>query len=112
MPVCRLYGNPAFGLDTHFYTANLPECQDLANSSGGAWKLEGTDVFRILEPDKQTGICPAGMAPIYRLWNGRVPDVNHRFTTSIAIRDQMMAQGYIREGYGPVTNPVSMCAAP
>jgi uncharacterized delta-60 repeat protein len=110
-PVCRLYGNPAWGLDTHFYTANLQECQDLANSSGGAWILEGTDVFRILEPDKVTGICPAGMAPIYRLFNNR-HDVNHRFTTSIAIRDQMVAQGFVREGYGPVDNPVSMCAAP
>ena len=107
--VCRLYGNPAFGLDTHFYTANLQECQDLANNSGGAWKLEGADVFRITIPDKATGICPAGMTPIYRLFNNR-RDVNHRFTTSIAIRDQMVAQGFVREGYG--VDPVSMCSYP
>jgi uncharacterized delta-60 repeat protein len=112
VPVCRLYGRPEFGLNTHFYTANLDECNFLVTSSGGAWKLESTDVFRITIPDKATGACPAGMMPIYRLWNGKIPDVNHRFTTSREIRDQMVARGYQREGYGPPPNEVSMCAAP
>ena len=110
LPVCRLYGLPP--LDTHFYTALAQECNNLANNSGGAWKLEGTDVFRITIPDTVSGACPAGMTPIYRLWNGKVPDVNHRFTTSREIRDQMVARGYIREGYGAPPNEVSMCAAP
>ncbi len=108
-PVCRFYGNPAFGLDTHFYTANLQECNDLATKSAGAWILEGRDVFRITLPDQATGACPAGMIPVYRLFNNR-HDVNHRFTTSVDIRNQMAAMGYIREGYGP--DAVSMCAEP
>ena len=49
------------------------------------------------------------MTPIYRLYNNR-RDVNHRFTTSREIRDQMAARGYIREGDGP--DIVSMCSAP
>lgn len=112
VPVCRLYGNPAWGLDTHFYTANLQECSDLANNSGGAWKLEGADVFRITIADTTTGACPPGMTPIFRLFNNRLPDVNHRFTTSVQIRDQMIARGYILEGYGPPASAVSMCSAP
>jgi uncharacterized delta-60 repeat protein len=108
-PVCRFYGNPAFGLDTHFYTANLQECNDLVDKSVGAWIIEGRDVFRITLPDSATGACPAGMIPVYRLFNNR-HDVNHRFTTSVDIRNQMAARGYIREGYGP--DAVSMCAEP
>lgn len=51
-------------------------------------------------PDATTGACPAGDVPIYRVWNNRV-DSNHRYTTTIALRDQMVARRYIAEGYGP-----------
>jgi hypothetical protein len=47
--------------------------------------------------------------PIYRLYNngpGGAP--NHRYTTSDAIRAQMIAQGWIPEGYGPLG--VIMCS--
>jgi len=46
--------------------------------------------------------------PVYRLYNNRA-DTNHRYTTSLAIRSQMIAKGYIPEGYGP--NAVAMCAS-
>jgi hypothetical protein len=38
--------------------------------------------------------------PVYRVWNQRF-DSNHRYTTSTAIRDQMVARGGVAEGYGP-----------
>jgi len=44
--------------------------------------------------------------PVYRVWNART-DSNHRYTTSIATRDQMVARGYIAEGYGP--DNVTLC---
>ncbi len=47
--------------------------------------------------------------PVYRVWDNRV-DSNHRYTTSWTIRNQMVAQGGVAEGYGP--NGVIMCAAP
>ena len=37
-------------------------------------------------------------------------DANHRYTTSIAIRDQMVARGSVAEGYGP--NAVALCGLP
>ena len=73
---------------------------------GGAWGLEASEVFQMDLPDAVTGACPAGGVPIYRTFNRR-KDVNHRYTTSIVIRDQMVAKGGIAEGYGP--NAVTLC---
>ena len=44
---------------------------------------------------------------MYRLWNQRAHS-NHRYTTDTAIKTQMIAKGYVAEGYGPDT--VTMCA--
>jgi hypothetical protein len=54
-----------------------------------------------------TGACPMGTIPVYRLWNQRA-DSNHRYTTDAAIKAQMIANGYVAEGYGP--DSVIMCA--
>jgi Repeat of unknown function (DUF5648) len=114
-PVCRAYGRPEFALDTHFYSASPDECNAtlLASVSPGndpvktsAWGLEASEVFQMDLPDAITGACPAGGVPIYRLWNARI-DSNHRYTSSSAIRDQMVGRGYIAEGYGP--NAVALC---
>ncbi|MFI4925129.1 MAG: hypothetical protein ACHQJ7_08295 [Vicinamibacteria bacterium] len=50
------------------------------------------------------GTCPPTRVPVWRLWNHRV-DTNHRYTTSLQVRSQMIAQGYIDEG-------ITMCALP
>jgi hypothetical protein len=109
VPVCRDYGSPLFGLDSHFYTASALECLDILAKFAGAWLLESGEVFQINLPDIYTGACPAGTVPVYRLWNQRV-DSNHRYTISTMTRDQMLAKGYASEGYGP--NGVALCAQP
>ena len=48
-----------------------------------------------------------GKELFYRAFDNRA-DANHRYTTSRAIRDQMVAMGYIAEGYGD--DAVIMCA--
>jgi hypothetical protein len=101
-PVCRLYGVPAAGLDSHFYSASPDEWFTTAVRLSNAWEMEADEVFELDLPDAVSGVCPAGVIPVYRLWNGRM-DSNHRYTTSPAIRDQMLAKGYIAEGYGPET---------
>jgi hypothetical protein len=119
-PVCRAYGSPAAGLDTHFYSASPDEClASLQNGSGNdlgtgwvqaaSWILEANEVFEMDLPDPRTGACPTGGVPIYRTFNQRT-DANHRYTTSLAIRDQMVAKGGIAEGYGP--NAVTLCGLP
>jgi hypothetical protein len=70
-------------------------------------ELESSNVFEIGLPDPATGACPAGTAPVYRIWNNRA-DSNHRYTTRTTIRDQMVAKGGIVEGYGQP--PVAMCS--
>jgi hypothetical protein len=72
-----------------------------------AWELETGDAFEVNDPNTQTGACPDGTIPVYRLWNGRV-DSDHRYTTDATIRKQMIQQGYVAEGYGP--SGVVMCA--
>jgi len=52
------------------------------------------------------GTCPAATRPVYRVFSNRA-DVNHRYMTSRALRDQMAAQGWIAEGDGP--DRVAMC---
>lgn len=106
-PVCRAYGSPAAGLDSHFYSANIEECYDTLSKFNDAWLLESGEVFQMELPDTTTGVCPAGDVPIYRVWNNRA-DSNHRYVTTIALRDQMVARGYIAEGYGP--DNVTLCA--
>ncbi len=108
-PVCREYGDPSVGLDSHFYSASPDECMQTLENSLGAWQLEASEVFEMDLPDSITGACPAGEIPVYRIWNQR-RDSNHRYTTSTAIRDQMVALGGIAEGYGP--NAVALCALP
>ncbi len=106
-PVCRAYGNPAAGLDSHFYSASIGECFRTLSRFNGAWLLEATEVFELDLPDPATGACPAGDVPVYRVFNNRV-DANHRYTTSRVTRDQMVARGYIAEGNGP--DIVALCA--
>lgn len=103
-PVCRFYIPPP--QDSHWYSASPDECA-LASARFPSFVYEAPNVFRVVLPDAATGACPAGSVPVYRLWNNRV-DTNHRYTTSVAVRDQMLARGYVAEGYGP--DVVSMCA--
>jgi hypothetical protein len=106
-PVCRYYGLPSAGLDSHFYSASAVECYEVDKLFGHAWQLESDNVFQIDLPNSATGACPAGTIAIYRVFNNK-PDVNHRYMTSTVVRAQMEAAGWIREGYGP--NATIMCA--
>jgi BNR repeat-like domain len=53
---------------------------------------------------------PGRDVPVYRMWDARAADTNHRYTTNAAIRAQMVAKGWVAEGYGP--DQIIMCAAP
>ena len=50
-----------------------------------------------------------GAQPVYHLYNdGQGAAPNHRYATSLAVRSDTMARGWIAEGYGDVG--VIMCA--
>jgi len=69
---------------------------------------ESSNSFYLPAPDMTTGACPAGLIPVYRLYNNKPMLTNHRYTTDVAIRAQMVDKGYIAEGYGP--DKVMMCS--
>jgi hypothetical protein len=99
-PVCRFYGSPEAGLDSHFYSAAPSECDAVSSEFARAWVLESPHVFYVYLPDAGTGACPGRTLPVYRLYNERA-DTNHRYTTSLGIRQKMTDEGWIAEGYGP-----------
>jgi hypothetical protein len=108
-PVCRFYGSPAAGLDSHFYSASPAECDAVRQRFPGVWIEESANAFGIGLPNTLTGECPAATIPVYRAWNHRV-DSNHRFTTDAMTMQTMLDRGYVAEGYGPGPLPVAMCA--
>jgi len=104
-PVCRFYIPPDLG-DSHFISASADECATV-RARFPTYIQEGPTYMGEALPDMATGACGVGQVPVYRVWNAR-RDSNHRFTTSRAIRDEMVALGGIAEGYGP--DAVAMCA--
>jgi len=103
-PVCRFYLPPP--LDSHFYSASPAECAAVA-AKWPQFVLEAPDVFQIALPATTSGACPVSTIPVYRLFNARA-DANHRYTTDPAVKAQMLARGYVAEGYG--ADATSMCA--
>lgn len=104
-PVCRFYLPPAAG-DSHFYSASPAECAEVA-AKFPAFSYESPSVMHLGLPDAATGACNPGWTPVYRLWNQRA-DSNHRYATDRNVRADMLAHGYVAEGYGP--EGVAMCA--
>ncbi len=110
-PVCRYYIPPQHG-DSHFFSASPAECATIANRIGfdpnySGYVEETPSAFYVELPNTSTGVCAFGTVPVYRLWNNRF-DSNHRYTTSRAVKNEMLGRGYIAEGYGP--DAVAMCS--
>ncbi len=98
--VCRFYGKPPTGPNSHFYTADTAECAGL--KANPVWVFEG-NAFSARVPT--LGQCASPLLPVYRLYNNPTTmlDVNHRFTADIATYNAMIAGGWKGEG-------VVMCA--
>ena len=109
--VCRFYIPPAKG-DSHFFTVSAAECSAIydaaynplnpAHATYVGFVYENGAAF-VLDPPVN-GTCPPTRVPVWRLWNARV-DTNHRYVTTLQLRAQMLAQGYVDEG-------IQMCALP
>ena len=96
--VCRFWSGQAFTpRSSHFYTPFDWECAIVKGNRD--WVFEG-EVFA-LKPADAAGGCVADAVPLYRLYNnGQTGAPNHRYTTNLAIRSTMLAQGWIAEGAG------------
>ncbi|MEP6701682.1 MAG: hypothetical protein ABJB04_01750 [Betaproteobacteria bacterium] len=98
-PVCRFYGTPGIGPNSHFYTVNPIEC-DLVRQDPG-WKFEGVAFYSVAPaPNGPPPVCPIGMQAVLRLYNNRFAenDSNHRYTTNSAVYQEMQQLGWLPEG--------------
>ncbi len=103
--VCRFFSTSFAPRSSHFYTPFATECAIVKTNPD--WQFEG-DVFNIPIPAID-GSCDAGTVPVYRLYNdGQGAAPNHRYTTDFSVRAQMIARGWIPEGFGDIG--VIMCA--
>lgn len=95
LPVCRFFGTPGIGPNSHFYTAYANECAIVRNDPH--WIEEGV-TFRARLPS--AGVCGAGDVTIERLWfAGDVATASrHRYVIDRATADRMGASGWVLEG--------------
>ncbi|MEO8506971.1 MAG: beta-propeller fold lactonase family protein [Betaproteobacteria bacterium] len=101
--LCRIYIPPGKG-DGHFFGRDAAECNGTMTKNP-AFILESAAFFYEFPPT--LGNCAAGQVPVFRVFSNRA-DANHRYTTSRAIRDQMVGNGWLAEGDGADT--VVTCA--
>jgi uncharacterized protein (DUF1800 family) len=94
VPVCRFFGTPGVGPNSHFYTADANECAVVKQNPG--WTFEAI-AFYIDAP--QSGACNAGTTPIYRSFypGADVSQSNHRFLPDMTMFEHM-APSSILEG--------------
>ncbi|HVO88691.1 MAG TPA: DUF1800 family protein [Casimicrobiaceae bacterium] len=99
VPVCRFFGTPNVGPNSHFYTADANECALVKQNPD--WTFEAI-AFYIDTP--QSGACATKTEPIYRSFHpgAQVSESNHRFLPDLTMH-QKMAGSSVLEG-------VVMCA--
>ena len=105
-PLCRFYGTPGIGPNSHFYTIDDAECAQVRTDPG--WLFENLPFYAFRpQPGANATNCPGELQPVWRAYNNRFAqnDSNHRYTTNPAIYQQMKSQGWTGEG-------IVFCAAP
>jgi hypothetical protein len=90
--------------NSHFFGRGTVEC-NATGAKNPSFVLEDPNFMYMILPT--AGVCPASTTPVYRVFSNR-PDANHRYMTDRAIRDAMVAKGWVAEGDGP--DLVVMCA--
>lgn len=101
-PVCRFYGKPVGGPNSHYFAVDPAICAWLQNDR--SWSLENYP-FHIERPVQ--GTCPADSLPVYIAYNNGYPrmDPNHRYSTSRHTIRELMSRGWALEG-------IIFCALP
>jgi dienelactone hydrolase len=102
-PVCRFYGVPAGGPNSHFFTVEAGECEQVKRNGGWFYEGIGFYIRKVVAVDT----CPDGWLSVNRAYNNGFPrnDSNHRFSTSESTMREMARKGWAVEG-------TAMCARP
>lgn len=96
--VCRFFSASFAPKSSHFYTPFADECAIVRGNPN--WQYEAI-AFYVGQPDAN-GNCPIDRRALYRLYNNGMSGApNHRYTTSLDVRLEMVGRGWISEGWGP-----------
>ena len=95
LPVCRFFGTPGFGPNSHFYTAYQNECAVVRNDPH--WIEEGVTFHARLPVN---GVCAAGDVTVQRLWwrGDTATASRHRYVVDPATASAMRTAGWVLEG--------------
>jgi hypothetical protein len=104
LPVCRFRIPPGLG-GSHILGLGPAGCNAIAKENP-SYLLESPN-FTVRMYPPQEGACPAGTAPVYRLFDNRT-NVSYRYTTDKSVRDRMAASGGLPEL--EASDLVVMCA--
>ncbi len=102
LPVCRFFGTPGVGPNSHFYTSDSSECA--ITKQNPDWIYE-TIAFYIPVPTVNgTGTCSGVTQPVYRSFypGGLTVNSNHRFLPDLTMHEKMAGSSLL-EG-------IAMCA--
>jgi hypothetical protein len=106
--VCRNYSETGMAAGAHLFSVSASECASYTNAPlSDSWVRESASAFEMALPYSVTGACPKNTVPVYRVDNNR-PDINARYTTSVATREAMLGAGKVKGGFGPTG--VGMCS--
>jgi predicted dienelactone hydrolase len=99
-PVCRFYGAPAGGPNSHFFTASASECETVKRAGGWFYEGIGFHLTPVANGPGGQRRCPDGYLSVNRAYNNRAAqnDSNHRFTTSDSEIRAMGERGWAVEG--------------
>jgi len=94
-PVCRFFGTPGIGPNSHFYTGDTRECDIVRKDPH--WIEEGA-TFRARRP--VDGACASGERTVTRLFRPGVSVTasRHRYVVDASLATAMQGQGWILEG--------------
>jgi hypothetical protein len=97
--VCRFFSTSFAPKSSHFYTPFADECTTVRANPD--WQFEAIAFY--VDFATFNGACAAGTTPLYRLYNnGQGGAPNHRYTVDVGVRQDMINQGWVPEGYGPL----------
>ncbi len=94
-PVCRFFGTPGVGPNSHFYTAYESECEGVRKNPN--WIEEGA-TFRARLPSD--GACGADDVTVVRLFRpgDSVTESRHRYVVDASTAAAMQSAGWLLEG--------------
>ena len=104
--LCALPGRHGANISAQI-DARALACEASSRRFPNVWPQLSLDPLSPALPAEIDGSCAAGSIAVFGVVDAR-PDLNHRYTTSIVTRDQMLALGWSASGKGALG--VAMCA--